>query len=75
MTGQGRGVGIKEFGTNNEQVVVLVHPSLVTWDYFEYVIPLLEQDYHLVVPVLPGYNLEDESDFVSVEHHAAEMGD
>ena len=66
---------IKEFGTQNERVVVLIHPSLVTWDYFERVIPLLEGDYHLVVPVLPGYNLEDASDFISVEGHAAEVGD
>lgn len=62
---------IKEFGTQNERVVVLVHPSLMTWDYFEYVIPLLENDYHLVIPVVPGYNLNDSSDFTSVEQIAA----
>ncbi len=66
---------IKEFGTENQQVVVLIHPSLVTWDYFEYVVSLLENDYHLVIPVVPGYNLEDASDFDSVERHAAEIGD
>lgn len=64
---------IKEFGTQNERVIVLVHPSLVTWDYFEYVIPLLEKEYRLVVPVLPGYDLDDSSDFVSVEQHAAQI--
>ena len=31
---QEAGMEIKEFGTQNERVVVLVHPSLVTWDYF-----------------------------------------
>ena len=66
---------VKEFGTQNERVVVLVHPSLVTWDYFEHVVPLLENDFHLVIPVVPGYNLEDTSDFDTVERHAAQIGD
>ena len=65
---------IKEFGIDNDRVVVLVHPSLVTWDYFEYVVPLLESDFHLVIPVVPGYNLDDGSDFTTVECHAAEIG-
>ena len=65
----------REYGAENQRVVVLIHPSLVTWDYFEYVVPLLESDYHLVIPVLPGYNLDDDSNFVSVEQHAAEIGD
>ncbi len=33
---------IHSFGNENRQVVVLIHPALVIWDYFEYVIPLLE---------------------------------
>ena len=35
----------------------------------------MENDYRVVVPVLPGYDLSNESDFVSVEQHAAEIGD
>ena len=38
---------IHEFGKKNEQIVVLVHPAIVMWDYFEYVIPLMEDQYHL----------------------------
>ena len=33
---------IHEFGTENKNVIVLIHPSLVMWDYFEYVIPLMQ---------------------------------
>lgn len=65
---------IREFGPQNERTLVLIHPSLVTWDYFELAIPLLEKDFHLVVPILPGYNLDDRSEFVSVEQHAKEIG-
>jgi hypothetical protein len=35
-------VTIHEFGKENEKVILLIHPSVVKWDYFEYVIPLLE---------------------------------
>ena len=38
---------IYEYGKDNRNVIVLIHPSLVTWDYFEYVVPFLEQDNHL----------------------------
>ena len=46
---------IHEFGKENEKVILLIHPSIVKWDYFEYVIPLLEKEYRLIVPALPGY--------------------
>ena len=66
---------IHEFGTDNEKVIVLIHPAVVMWDYFEYVIPLLEDRYHVVVPALPGYDPDAEGDFTSVEEIAAELED
>ena len=47
---------IHEFGTDNDKVIVLIHPAVVMWDYYEYVIPLLEKCYHVIVPALPGYD-------------------
>ena len=66
---------IHEFGKENEQVVVLVHPSVVMWDYFEYVVPLLEKKYHLIIPALPGYDPDVKDDFTSVEKISAELED
>ena len=66
-------VNIHEFGKENKEVILLVHPSVVKWDYFENVIPLLEKKYHLVIPALPGYDFEDDSDFSSVEQIANEL--
>ena len=43
------------------------------WDYFEYVIPLLEKDYHLIIPALQGYDPENKSDFTSIEEIAEEL--
>ncbi len=58
---------VHEFGKENKKVVVLIHPSIVMWDYFEYVIPLLEKKYHLIIPALPGYDPDVRCDFTSVE--------
>ncbi len=66
---------IFEFGKENPVCILLIHPSLVTWDYFEYVIPLLESHYHLLIPALPGYDLEDDSQFSSVEQIASELSE
>lgn len=68
-------MNIHEFGKGNSETIVLIHPSVVRWDYYEYVVPLLEQCYHVVVPALPGYDLDEDSDFTSVEQIAAELGD
>jgi len=66
-------MNIHEFGKKNEKVILLIHPSVVKWDYFEYVIPLLEKNYHLIVPALPGYDFDDNSDFTSVEEIASDL--
>ncbi len=66
---------IYEFGKENQECILLIHPSLVTWDYFEYVIPLLEKKYHLLIPALPGYDLTDDSQFRSVEKAASELAE
>ena len=66
---------IYEYGLENPEYILLIHPSLVTWDYFENVIPLLEKRYHLLIPALPGYDLKDASQFSSVERIASALAD
>ena len=66
---------IHEFGRENRDVVVLIHPALVMWDYFEYVIPLLREKYHVIVPALPGYDETAPGDFTSVEEIAASLAE
>ena len=64
---------IHEFGTDNKNIIVLIHPSLVMWDYFEYLIPLMQNRYHLIIPALPGYDEDVPGDFTGVEEIAAEL--
>lgn len=62
---------IHEYGVGKEKVIVLVHPSAVMWDYFTYVIQILKNNYHLIVPALPGYDESNpHEDFTSVEEIA-----
>ena len=68
-------MNIHEFGKENKETILLIHPSVVKWDYFETVIPLLQKKYHLLVPALPGYDFENDSDFTSVEQIASELND
>lgn len=58
---------IHEFGKDRPKIIVLIHPSIVRWDYFEFVIPLLENSARIIVPALPGYDESDRGDFTSVE--------
>lgn len=67
---------IYEYGTDREKVIVLVHPSAVMWDYFEYVIPLLKEKYHLIIPALPGYDEKNKNEnFTSIEEIADNLAE
>ena len=66
---------VHEFGKDNKHVVVLIHPSIVMWDYFEYVIPLMEEKYHLIIPAISGYDPDVKDDFTSVEEISADLED
>lgn len=66
-------MNIHEFGKENEQKIVLIHPSLVMWDYFEYLIPQMEKKYHLIIPALPGYDPDVKNDFTGIEEIAGEL--
>ena len=68
-------MNIHEFGKENNEIILLIHPSVVKWDYFENVISLLQEKYHLLIQALPGYDFENDSDFTSVEQIASELND
>ncbi|WP_242861526.1 alpha/beta fold hydrolase [Cellulosilyticum ruminicola] len=65
---------IREYGSQNEKILVLLHPAIVFWDYFDKVIPLLEKRYHLIIPALPGYDKRNRhEDFTSAEQITRDM--
>lgn len=65
---------VHEFGKENKNAIVLFHPLGVWWDIFEYVIPILEKDYHLIIPAMPGHDPDrPETDYTCVEEICADM--
>lgn len=64
---------IHEFGKEHSKTVILIHPACVMWDYFEYVIPILQKRFHLIVPAIPGYDEDSKGDFSGVEQITAEL--
>lgn len=62
-----------EFGQKNNDAVILLHCSCMTWEMFEAAAEALKQQYHVIIPAMPGYDLENDSDYTSVEEIAEEL--
>ncbi|ORX65887.1 hydrolase, alpha/beta fold family [Anaeromyces robustus] len=61
-------ITVHEFGKENPNIIVMYHPLGVWWDVYEYVIKILEKDYHLIIPSIPGLDPDKpESEFTSIE--------
>lgn len=69
--GNPEAVPFREFGRENKKTLILLHPAVVFWDYFSLVIPYLEKEFHVLVPLLPGYDeTNPKKDYTSVEEIA-----
>lgn len=66
---------IHEYGQENKLVIVLIHPAVVMWGYFEHIVSLMKEDFHIIIPALPGYDENHIGDFTSVEKIAEELED
>lgn len=65
---------IKEFGTVHTDIILMLHPNCVTWEVFNFVIPVLSEKYHLIIPAMPGHDPDNpQSDYTSVEQIALEV--
>lgn len=65
---------IKEFGVEHSSIIALFHPNSVWWEVFNFVIPTLSEQYHLIIPAMPGHDPENpKSDYTSVEQIATEV--
>ena len=61
-------ITIHEYGKENPKIIVMFHPLGVWYDIFEYIIPILEKDYHLIIPAIPGLDPDKpNSEFTSIE--------
>ena len=65
---------VKEYGKNNEDTIILLHGGGLSWWNYEEVSESLNDDYHIVLPILDGHAGSDE-DFTSIEKNADEIID
>ena len=62
----------KEYGTNNKEVIVLLHGGGLSWWNYREEAEMLQDDYHIILPVLDGHSSSDRS-FTSIEDNASEF--
>lgn len=65
---------IKEFGDRLKKTVILLHGGGLSWWSYRRLITLIENDYHIVLPVLDGHAGSDRP-FTSIEDNARELVD
>lgn len=65
---------VYEFGKQNPEVILLLHGGGLSWWNFRKIALLLEERYHVILPVLDGHAGSD-ADFESIEHNAQRVID
>ena len=61
-----------EYGIGNEDVLFLLHGGGLSWWNYEEVAELLEDRFHIVIPILDGHSGSDRP-FTSIEDNAGEI--
>lgn len=62
----------KEYGTENHDIIILLHGGGLSWWNYIDEIELLKNDFHLIIPILDGHSGSDK-DFTSIESNALEI--
>ena len=63
---------VKEFGKQNKNTVLLLHGGGLSWWNYREVAKLLEEDYHVILPVLDGHTNSDAA-FTTIEDNASRL--
>lgn len=63
---------VVEFGKKNGEVILLLHGGGLSWWNYREVAELLQQEYHVIIPILDGHSASDKA-FTSIEDNASEI--
>lgn len=66
---------ILEFGDKSKRKLILVHGFQSPWQVYEKYIEHYQNDFHVIVPIISGHNVDVKEDFVSFEKDAKEIED
>ena len=61
-----------EFGKENNNIILLLHGGGLSWWNYEEVAKSLQNDYHIILPILDGH-AESDRPFTTIEDNAAEI--
>jgi pimeloyl-ACP methyl ester carboxylesterase len=64
----------KEYGKGNQKTIVLLHGGGLSWWSYREAAQILQDDYHVILPILDGHAGSDRS-FTTIEDNAAEIID
>ena len=62
----------KEYGSKNNDIIILLHGGGLSWWNYIDEISLLENDFHIVIPILEGHSGSD-TNFTSIDSNALEI--
>lgn len=71
--GRGMRMNIHEFGQENRECVLFLHAFCTGWYFYEESVQRLSEQYHVIVPAMPGHDLTTDEDYTSVEEIASEL--
>lgn len=63
---------IIEYGKENPKVIILLHGGGLSWWNYREEAELLQNDYHVILPILDGH-AESDTNFISIEENAREI--
>lgn len=62
----------KEYGTNNKEIIILIHGGGLSWWNYKEAALILSSSYHIILPILDGHASSD-APFTSIENNAKEI--
>ncbi|WP_342990767.1 alpha/beta hydrolase [Streptococcus anginosus] len=62
----------KEYGLKNKDIIILLHGGVLSWWNYIDEIGLLEDEFHIVIPILDGHS-DSDTNFISIENNASEI--
>ena len=63
---------IKEFGTGQKETILLLHGGGLSWWNYRETAELLQEEYHIILPILDGHAGSDRP-FTTIEENASEI--
>ena len=64
---------VHEFASDNSIKIIMIPGNMMCWKQFEHVIPLLEQDYHVIAISTDGYDGTGQTTFTTAEASAEKL--